>query len=235
MKGSGATDEFIEQYKVVTGYIKKSQPDTIRTEIKKLAEIATNHYEQSRVHYLKSSYYEITDQPWKRLKELDRVSQYAKDHFSDAQHEQILISKLILQTSFNLYSEAMNTFDTLQTIFPNHASAKEISAYMADVNALISSSEFIDVQAKIDTNKRFYRYSLARKGFSLHNVQGKLNEVEVRCGYKYSTYQAKVNHVWNIPKSWGSCEVFVYGDKGSSFIITEQPDVTTADKIARLN
>lgn len=220
----GATDEFIEQYSLVSTLLKQGPSKLLSEEIKNLGIVAGSQYEQSRVHYLKAFYYQVTEQPRKRMVQLKRLAGYKNNSLNEAQKQQVLSSLFVLQTSFNLYADAIETYTKLKKKYPNGHNMLQLTDYKKAIDSLIDGDEYIDIKGEIRKNGTLYRYSLARRSFSLSHLTGSLKEIEVRCGYQYSKYTAKANQVWDIPKSWGACDVFVRGDAGSTFIISEHPE-----------
>ncbi len=71
-------------------------------------------------------------------------------------------------------------------------------------------------------------HTLQRDKFSIGDVQGKIEKIEIRCDTKITILKSLENdQLVDIPDSWGKCGVTVYGDYDSRFSIYEFNEAPT--------
>jgi hypothetical protein len=64
-----------------------------------------------------------------------------------------------------------------------------------------------------------------RRSFSIENVHGRVDTVEVRCTRRNARYDSvSGEHTWTIPSSWGDCGAYVKGEPGTTFVVYEPPN-----------
>ena len=124
-----------------------------------------------------------------------------------------------------------------------------LAAYqrLTDSKTAKKSKDFERVVALLDTNVRkiregiataatilnaarvgsheYWVHSLVRRSFSLGDIRGHLQTLEVRCQHHNVTYVPVTDqHTWTVPTSWEKCGVYVKGAPGDAFKFYEYPD-----------
>ncbi len=134
----------------------------------------------------------------------------------------------------------MQTAIQLNQIFDAQQSLTKLKELSQDDNELTGYNmveqlldDYIKSNKSIVTEEIFKKgdlivLSLVRNTFSIDNVEGNINKLDFRCANQYSSYSYQKNNQWIIPQAWQECRVFVYGDKNTSFTLTEYP--FSADK-----
>jgi len=75
-----------------------------------------------------------------------------------------------------------------------------------------------------------WAYSLLRREFSFSDINGIVDRLEIRCDWRRAIDTIDAERVWEVPKSWGSCRIFVFGDPGSTFQLIEHPGPPGEDR-----
>jgi TonB family protein len=92
-----------------------------------------------------------------------------------------------------------------------------MEAHYANLEALIDGSDPFSVSARIGERGYWVR-ELVRRSFSIVNVEGTLETIDIRCARGTRRYPwVSEDSTWNIPESWGDCGVYVKGAEGSTF------------------
>lgn len=133
-----------------------------------------------------------------------------------------LQSLFIAQVRMSKYFDAIKTFEGIK-LFTGDERDNIIDAftpYYQQILALKNSDQPITYQATL-TEDGDWKHKLFKNQFSLLNVNGAINKLQVRCQKQHSVYVPKENNKWTIPDSWGRCNVFVDGEPGSTFILVE--------------
>jgi len=67
-------------------------------------------------------------------------------------------------------------------------------------------------------------YKLLRREFAFDEINGKLERLELRCDWKHFSDEISQDVAWQIPESWGKCQLYVYGNIGTTFTFLEYPE-----------
>jgi TonB family protein len=135
-----------------------------------------------------------------------------------------LQERFIYEVQNFLYFDALKTFETISKGKTEYA--KRLTAsflpYQKRIIDQVEGVNIIPIDAKI-TKYKSWRHQLVRKAFSIQDISGELNQLEVRCRYKKRVFNVVENNRWDIPESWGQCNVLVQGNEGTSFTLIELP------------
>ncbi|MEP2654032.1 MAG: energy transducer TonB [Paraglaciecola sp.] len=138
------------------------------------------------------------------------------------QNYQYLQSRLfVLQLKDNQLSAALETYKHLVESKNGAEAAKPLEAYAAKIKEVLTGEQPIARTATL-LGSRNWTHKLSRDRFTMTNVNGQLDEMEIRCDNKRSRSTIANDSTWTIPKSWGQCTVFVKGAKNSSFTLVEE-------------
>lgn len=70
----------------------------------------------------------------------------------------------------------------------------------------------------------YWVYQPVRKNFSFATADAGVKEFEPRCEIKNQRFAVNTESEWKIPKSWGACNVVIYGEPGAKFSLYEYSD-----------
>lgn len=187
----------------------------------------SNLLEQSYLSMLWADYFQKTNQPRKQLKQLYNVTNnvkhlYKSDRFGPEVHLYNLQQRFIAELNTQQFANALDTFEgitkfdtpTAKTIITN------FQPYVDQILALKETSKAIIHDGTISENGRWH-HRLYKHGFSLSDVSGNLSRLDIRCNGHRVTYVPNPNNYWDIPASWGSCHLYIEGDKGANFKLVE--------------
>lgn len=143
-------------------------------------------------------------------------------HLEDDQkaklHSYLLQEEFAYLANNRFYASALYTFDKLKEVDP-----KTADLYLdgvKKVEALIAGNNPIFVEAAISKSGR-WEYYLARRAFTLSNIEGRLDKLEIRCSRKFRSFTISEGSQWQIPESWGKCNIHVLGEENSKFKLVE--------------
>ncbi len=75
------------------------------------------------------------------------------------------------------------------------------------------------------TDHDYWVHGLLRSSFTIAQVNGRLDAVEIRCAKGSASYASvTTEHTWMVPKSWGGCGAYIKGEPGTTFIFYEHPN-----------
>jgi TonB family protein len=145
----------------------------------------------------------------------------------------------VLQVQAVDFSAAQDTFERLR----DSAQAKKSSQYASvvaeltptyeQIEQVIAGPQVLTIKAEIGEHD-YWVHNLMRRSFSMANVNGRVDAVDVRCDRgtrRYATYPQ--NAIWQVSESWGECGVYIQGEPGATFTFAEHPAGTPATPLAR--
>ena len=128
--------------------------------------------------------------------------------------------KIILDAQRGYYAEALKSYTTLQDMEAQETRIDEIAPLISQIEESIASEQNLTVPVTIGSDGNWF-HTLVRSKFAFGNIQGELDTVEVRCDTHREKFTVAEAHVWQIPNSWGQCQVMVKGDSETKFDLIE--------------
>ena len=88
---------------------------------------------------------------------------------------------------------------------------------------LVRGEQLLIVDGKIGEYD-YWVHDLLRRSFSIADVVGRLDALDVRCERGTRRYSAvPADTVWTVPESWEDCGIYVKGEPGATFAFHEYP------------
>jgi hypothetical protein len=145
----------------------------------------------------------------------------------------------VLQVQAIDFSAARRTFERLRDSAhakksSQHASAvAELLPTYDQIERVIAGPQRLTIKAEIGQYD-YWVHDLMRRSFSLADVKGRIDAVDVRCRRgtrRFDSYPD--DEVWQVPESWGECGIYVNGERGATFVFEEFPAGTPATPLTR--
>lgn len=133
-------------------------------------------------------------------------------------HSYLLQEEFAYLANHRYYASAMSTFDKLKKV--DQKTADLYLDGVKKVEALIAGNNPIFVDAEINKSGR-WNYDLARRAFTISEINGRLDKLEIRCSRKFRSFTISEQSQWKIPESWGKCNIHVLGEEKSKFKLVE--------------
>jgi len=100
---------------------------------------------------------------------------------------------------------------------------------MVTLREMIDSDNILKIGAEVrrkgecNSCNNSWNFTPVRNDFSFDNIAGNLESVEMRCDHK--RFESAVSELveWHIPEDWGTCNVQVYGEPGTTFDVLMLP------------
>jgi hypothetical protein len=135
-----------------------------------------------------------------------------------------------LEKAASNFSGALDVADRLKgsktaKLSKNYSEAlAALDAESARMRTLINGDSTLKVAGKV-SNHDYWVHGLLRWSFSIAEISGRLDAVELRCRRGNARYAAvTTEHTWTVPRSWGSCGAYIKGEPGTTFVIYEYPN-----------
>ncbi len=217
----GASRRFAKQYRNVLKLINEQALDDAKQALDKLAKRPRqNFYEDKFFFSVKASYFQAIGDNRQELTNLKKLIPTGKDYLPKSSYVYSITRAFQLALINNELSSTLYFYNKLKQFDATNEKVATLTPYIEKIEQLIDSSAHIFVAAQINERNHWNHY-LARKSFTIANVTGKLNTVDIRCDNHFSTYDVDNEKKWKIPASWGNCQLFVKGEQGTKFNLVE--------------
>ncbi len=220
---TGVTKRFRNKYNKAREALK----DKNYAEVERLLTLMQkNNYmhlsENNYMHLLAADYEKELGNKSKQLFHLNRAAKSNLRLGSDKQKLATLYSIFILELELNKLQSAHDTYTRLIKLSVAKAYLPKLEQLIAKVDAVIGGDKDIIRVANIK-EKEYWSAALVRNEFSLVNIEGVLDTLDVRCANKRHVYTVEESNTWTLPASWKNCSIYVYGEPKSSFNLIEHP------------
>ena len=219
----GATRKFRRKYEKALAALQAKDYEQTKQVLDEMSKIKKMHLSESNYMHLLAADYaqQINDKPL-QLFHLRRVWLDTTNEENAERELSTLNSILMLEISLN---QLQNAYGTYKRIIKREAAAPYLENYkklIGKIDAFIGSDKNIVVQGNIKEDDFWYA-ALVRKEFSIIDVKGALNKLDIRCANKRHVYSLEENNTWKLPDSWGKCSIYVYGEDNATFNLVEHP------------
>jgi TonB family protein len=222
-KDGGVSRQFLRKYKKAQKALETKDFEDTKTQL-----VALESHKQRRLaedvysKLLHANYAKAINDNSLQLSSLSSIGLKNKKTISPEQEWSILQQKFILQVKLNHYKSALSTYNKLEKLELAKPYIPALLRIKQQVEDYITGENDIAILGDIKENFAWY-HSLARNTFTLTNIQGSLNKLDVRCANKRHVYTVEENNTWNIPSSWKSCSLYIYGADNTKFTLVEHP------------
>ncbi|MFH6952436.1 energy transducer TonB [Pseudoalteromonas sp. XMcav1-K] len=216
----GASKWFFRQYRSAMDFLEENKVAEAEEIAKKIEEKGRwNAYEDMYYSILTSLIAEKNTNPKAELAAIKKVLSY-NDLQKEAQYSSLAARAFSLAVELQEYGDARSIFTTLKRHYPENEKLAMLTPYYNQVTAYLKSDKPIIINAQI-SKRDFWSYQLERSAFIIDNVEGNLTNLEVRCDNHHSQFLVESGNKWQIPESWGSCSVYVFGDSNAKFTLAD--------------
>jgi len=225
----GVNRKFYKKYKSAEAAMKNNELEKAKSLLDELGEIQQRrHAENEYLSLINVEYAQKTGNKKRELKYLANLSTGTSSILNDKSKISVLSQRLNLQLEFNKFSRALTTLDSIIQLKPAEELIARFTQIKTQIENLIDSEQDISVIGNTKQND-FWHHTLVRNNFSLSNITGELQKLDVRCANKRHVFTVEENNTWNIPTNWKKCSIYVYGDNNVSFNLTEHHSILASE------
>ena len=140
---------------------------------------------------------------------------------------ELLKNRFVLEILQGNYPAAMRAYTLLKRVYDVNTSkfdpiAESIRTLAESEKLLVKAAE-IGGDGSCDSCVSQWQYQPLRRAIEITEIDGKLENLELRCEWQRYVDEAREGVAWEIPDSWGKCNVIVHGEAGSTFKLVELP------------
>jgi TonB family protein len=224
----GARKKFIRRYNKITGLLDDGDIDDAESLLDETMAMGEwNLYEYARLWLMTSLVAQQNGDTRAELNALYKTVGKKGDFIETQLLDAVLPRMLQLELLLSDYSDAMDTYVQILArpkVAEKYASLLGVVDQLAEIIAseqvLLSPASLQDCS---DCLPR-WTYEPLRRSFAFENIDGELEELELRCEWRRYRHQIDEELSWDIPESWGKCQLSVYGASGTTFDFLEYPE-----------
>lgn len=223
MDNGGVSRPFLKKFNRAIDNLEKKDYDAFKANLDELAEYQYgNVNEIGSYHRLAAIYAEYKKDKAQQLFHLNRIKLDSTTDETKNLTFAILNKRFFLSISLNKFRQAYDIYEEIKALDIEPTKLKKYEQVIAQVDQFIGGPKDLIVKGNIK-DKEFWQYSLVRNEFSLTNIHGSLNKLDIRCANKRHTYTVENNNKWSLPKTWKNCSLYVYGSDNADFVLVEHP------------
>ncbi len=226
---AGVTRRFLNRYVGAVEALDAGDIENAELQIAELADIPMSTYERARHSLLLARVAEAHGDIDAQLKHLRRVVASNGVWIDEELYPQLLYVILALEIQTARHSAALSTWERLSELDAPSLDLAPLAAAIEQINALVAGPQMLTVQASLDVDddcedcSADWLYYPLRRQFSFAQIDGTIEDLEIRCDWRRVVDDVADNKTWEIPESWGNCRILVTGAPGTSFLFVEKP------------
>ncbi len=224
---TGARGSFATKYKEGVRLFKNNQIDEARALVdSEIEDGVWNLYESSLIYSLRSEIQAAQGDKQGQLQSLIRAD---GGKLEPGKRIPVLRAMFSVQVSLNRYADALATRDRLRSLEKATDPPDLLEQTAARIETLIAGPQVLGFPGAVEfrsgcvEGRPNFQYRLLRRKFAISDIRGNAPDLEIRCDRKRFVDSVSDQKVWAIPDSWGTCQVFVFGDTGTTLKIIEYP------------
>lgn len=227
----GVTRKFSSKHKKILKLIDKNELDEAAERLDKLFDKkGINLFETAWLWLTKATIARKTGDKETELNSLCRAIGGGKDILSVKTYSGALSNKFVLEVDKKLYVDALDTYERISNYSEFTGNMKGIQATVDSINKFAKADTLLGVDGLItdececDDERRYWNYQILRRKIGFRKIQGKLDNFELRCEWKHFVDKVDIGKAWEVPESWGDCQLVVFGEDNTKFQLVEYPE-----------
>ena len=219
----GVTRKFKKKYQRALEALTTKDYPRVKQELEGMLKLKERHLSESNfMHSLASNYAKDINDNALELYHLKRIALSSNNPISAQQELATLNDIFMLEINLNNFSSAYTTYNRLIKLELAKPYLEGYRQVIDKIDAFIVGDQNIIRNGDIK-DKDYWHTSLVRNEFSLVNIKGALNKLDVRCANQRYIYTVEKDNTWTLPPSWKNCSIYVYGENHTSFKFVEHP------------
>lgn len=162
--------------------------------------------------------------PYEQLQHLRNASVNSGAYLPVEMLSRVLQTRIALSSKMSLFDEAQKSFNLLERADPSNDKLTPLAMMIAPIKNALALGQIVQVHGTI-SERGYWTYQPVRRNFSFATADAGIKEFEPRCEIKNQRFAVTTENEWRIPKSWGACNVVIYGEPGSNFSLYEYADL----------
>jgi len=226
----GAKKKFRDKYRDINALIQNGEIETAESMIDEAFESpGWNMYETTRLWLLSAQVQIEKGDDKETLTSLRRAAGGA-EFIEPEIYADILQELFALEFTLDLFSDALNTYakmqqaDALEGRDDIIEAAERLQKFVSGTEPLVMNG-LVEPHGSVEEG--IWSYRPLRRKLAFDNIDGHVDSIEFRCDWHRAKDKVSTDRTWEIPESWGNCNLYVYGDPGARFHLIEYAAVAS--------
>jgi hypothetical protein len=187
-------------------------------------------YELSKLWGLRVLHEAVSGDLYKLDMALHRACASKGRWIDKASYIRLLQIRVQVELKMGQHYAAISTFSEL--VDAAGEKSEEVLALKPAVDKLwdmINGDDILKISAEVRSKDKCYicdnswGFTPVRNVFSLANITGTLESIEMRCDHRRFESPLSSRLDWQIPAEWGTCHVQIFGEPGTTFDVLMLP------------
>jgi TonB family protein len=230
----GATRSYVRRFREISRLHEAGQHEQAMEQVLELQRTqGMNRYETARTWAMRAMLEQQLGAPPEQLVASLRPAAADSWIISNKElHRSLLEALLATEIRLRHYQRAIATAGRLREEVPEKARREEIEGVITELLALRDGSSYLTVSGRIeppavdDEHPSFWTHQPLRRQFGIEDVEGRISAVDLRCQWQRALITWNPEHAWRLPEDWGRCDIYVYGEPGTTFTLIEYPQAS---------
>jgi TonB family protein len=220
-----ARPDFARRFQLLERHIRQGDLEKAGVALANLESFGrANLYEDAFYWWARAMYYSATGAPELRRESLLRAIAYAgvdgRSGLPAAMHARGLTELYGDYIRTAELAAALDTYRQLAQRVGKDKVSQELHSHAASVRALLESDAAIEAQGHVASDHPWH-HRLSRDSFEFAEIQGELHRLSLWCEQRAVELEIDPESSWQVPASWGACEIYVSGEPGTRFNLVE--------------
>ena len=211
---------FNSEYRKFGGFLSEANSEAASSQIKKLNNLgALNNFEYALLSLANYDYHRFFDPD--ETKEISYLISALGGPFVEIEAG-YLPEELSIPAKNNLFMLLVNSakyqeaLDIYYSLRGAGADTTRIDSTVEQIHKLAVEDSGYSIKAKTDHNGE-WQIQLFKAGFYINGLGNRISEIRLRCDKKFQFFQYKEDVTYQVPRSWGKCNVQVLASANIDF------------------
>lgn len=221
--GKNVRFSFSKKYKKIAALIKNNNLERAAEEIEIISKKEMmNLSEDAWFWWLKTQLNLAINDKNSAYKSLLKALAFDDKYLPKTVYKNALIHLYKAEIEQAYYADALETLSKLEKLLTDKKNIEKLGKNSEKIKAFLESPNAISVNGKIG-DQGVWIHKLNRREFNYQGTSDNVAWFEIRCDRNRQKFKFSLDNTWKIPKNWGDCTLFVYGEIGASVKIIEHP------------
>ncbi len=195
---------------------------------------AWNNYESSKLWLLRSTFQAAKGDKAGQLRSLRRAAMFDGRYIQPKYYPQVLRAIFVLEVEQMQYGAALETHSKLKNRKPTEAEPApepdlDLDKVVVEIQEIVDGPNALGFPGVVEyrsgcaEGRPNWQHELLRRKFTFDSIEGQVDDFELRCEWKRVVDKVSTEKTWEVPDSWGWCQVFVFGEIGAKAKLVEYP------------
>lgn len=234
--GLGARSSFKKAFKEASAAMEAGNLEQARAAATALAgRQGLNHYESARLWLLRADIATRQGDSAEALRGYRQAMRLEGRFLEPRLHRPIERQIFRLEVEQKQWGRALATYKSLKTRdpFAPDPDLEKVAAQIRDARDGTDPLGFegvVGYRSGCEEGRANWQHELLRRKFALEVIEGTVEDFELRCDWRRIQSPVDPDKVWEVPASWGWCQLFVFGEPGARVKLVEyQSEVPAAE------